>query len=64
MSFRGVARRTFRAASQRVAEAKGLRLLGGEDEGHLRCALALYAPHRDLGAAARVRPGLVLGHGL
>ncbi len=64
MSFRSIVRRTFRALPQRVAEAKSFRLLGGEDEGHLRCALALYAPHLDLGTTARVRPGLVLGHGL
>jgi hypothetical protein len=45
---------------QRVAKAKGFRLLGGEDEGYFRCTLAVFAAHRDLGTAARVRPGLVL----
>ncbi len=48
---------------QRVAEAKSFRLLGGEDEGHFRCTLAVYAPHRDVGTAARARTGLVLRHG-
>ena len=49
---------------QRVAEAKSFRLLGGEDEGHFRCTLAVYAPHRDVGTAARSRPGLLLWYGV
>jgi hypothetical protein len=47
-----------------VAEAEGSRLLGGEDEGHLRRTLAVQAAHRDLGTAARVRQSLALRHGL
>ncbi len=47
---------------QRVAEAKSLRLLRGEDEGHFQRTLAVYAPHHDIGTAARVRPSLILRH--
>jgi hypothetical protein len=51
------------AVPQRVAEAKSFRLLGGEDEGHFRCTLAVYAPHRDVGTSARVHLNLVLRYG-
>ena len=53
----------LRAVLQRMAEAKSLRLLGREDEGHFGCTFTVYAPHRDVGATARVRPSLVLRHG-
>ena len=46
-----------------MAEAKNFRLLGGEDEGHFRCTLAVYAPHRDVGTTARVHLNLVLRYG-
>ena len=51
------------ALSQCVAEAKGFCLLGGEDEGHFRCALAVFTAHRDLGPAARVNLDLVFRYG-
>ena len=34
----------------------------GEDEGHFRRTLAVYAPHRNIGTAAWVRPSLILRH--
>jgi hypothetical protein len=37
----------FRAASERV-QPECFGLFGGEDEGHLRVALARFAAHRDL----------------
>jgi hypothetical protein len=38
---------SFRTLSQRV-QAERFGLFGGEDEGHLRGALARFAAHRDL----------------
>jgi hypothetical protein len=54
----------FRAPSQRV-QAERFGLFGGEDEGHLRGALARFAAHRDLRAAVWMIPNLalLLGHG-
>ena len=53
----------FRGGSKRV-QAERSRLLGGEDEGYLRRALAFHAPHSDFGTAAWLGPGLVPWHGL
>jgi len=47
-----------------MAEAKGLRFLGGEDKCYLRYALAVLAVHRDLGTAVRVHLDLVFRHGV
>ncbi len=53
----------FRAFSQRV-QSERLGLFGGEDEGHLRGALARFAAHRDfrttVGEILKLAP--FLGH--
>ena len=48
----------FRAVPKRV-QAECFRLFGREDEGYFRRPLAVFAPHRDLGTAARMRPCLI-----
>ena len=45
-----------------MAEAKSLRLLRGEDEGHFGCSFAVYTPHCNIGTTARMHPSLVLRH--
>jgi hypothetical protein len=48
-----------------ASAGRALRPFGGEDEGHLRGALARFAAHRDLRAAVWMIPNLalLLGHG-
>ena len=49
----------FRAPSQRV-QAERFGLFGGEDEGHLRGALARFAAHSNLRTTVRIIPDLLL----